>query len=61
MIEVKRSKTKRPDVDQELQRLLYCQGVLEYTNEDTWYDVHPLAYDLADEKEKEYETKEQID
>jgi len=58
MIEVKNFKTKTPDVDRELQRLLYCQGVLEYSNDDTWYDVHPLAYDLAEEKEKEYESKE---
>ena len=60
LIEVKNSETKRPNVNRELQRLLYCQGVLEYSNDDTWYDVHPLAYELAEEKEKEkeYENKE---
>jgi hypothetical protein len=58
LIEVKNFKTKTPDVDRELQRLLYCQGVLEYSNDDTWYDVHPLAYNLAEEKEKEYKSKE---
>ncbi len=58
LIEVKNSPTKKPDNDLELQRLLYCLGVLEYTNHDTWYDVHPLAYDLAVEKEKEYMMKQ---
>ncbi len=58
LIEVKNSKTKRPNVNRELQRLLYCQGVLEYSNDDTWYDVHPLALELAEEKEEEYKSKE---
>lgn len=58
LIEVKNSPTKKPDTDQELQKLLYCLGALEYTNKDTWYDIHPLAMELAEEKEKEQEKKD---
>ncbi|MCP4158309.1 MAG: AAA family ATPase [bacterium] len=53
LIAVKNSKSKRPDVDQELQRLLYCLGVLEYINSDTWYEIHPLTLELVEEKERE--------
>lgn len=54
LIEVKNCPTKIPDIDQELQKLLYCLGTLEYNNDDTWYDVHPLAIELAEVKEEEY-------
>ncbi|MCK4763413.1 MAG: AAA family ATPase [Candidatus Aminicenantes bacterium] len=59
LIEVKNSPSKKPDNDQELQKLLYCLGVLEYINDDTWYDVHPLALELAEQKEKELRAKEE--
>ncbi len=58
LIEVKNSPEKDPDVDTELQRLLYALGVLEYTNKDTWYDIHPLVLELVEAKEKELKSKQ---